>query len=109
MEAVVVTFSFKAPFRPSERVVEAHQELLDRLPGLRSSMALRRGTEYVFALAFERSKDVDDYLERREVRDFGRQPGCYDVYVNKLDVLGLGGDLPLPVEQVAVSAGTQSS
>lgn len=108
MEAVVLTFHFEAPHRPSPRVVEAHQQLLDRLPGLHSSMALRRGAEYVFVLTFDQPSVIDEYLECAEVREFGSQPGCYDVYVNKLDVLGFGGDLPLVVDEVAVSAGASS-
>jgi hypothetical protein len=108
MEAVVLTFHFDAPSQPSKRVVEAHQRLLDRLPGLRSGMALKRGGEYMFVLTFDQPRNIDHYLERPEVRDFGSQPGCYDVYVNKLDVLGVRGDALLPVEPAAVSAGSQS-
>lgn len=96
MNAVIVSFHFLAPKWPCDEVLQAHQNLLERLPGLEASVALDSRTELAFLLTFEEQRAVDRYFKSEEFRRLSTEPGCHDVFVKEFNVFSIPDALEPP-------------
>ena len=92
MNAVIVSFHYLAPKWPCEEVLQAHQKLLERLPGLQVSVALNSRTEIAYLLTFEKKGALDVYFQSDEFRRLSSQPGCNDVFVKEFNVFSIPDD-----------------
>lgn len=92
MNAVIVTFHFLAPKWPCEAALQAHQNLLERLPGLEASVALDNRTELAFLLTYEEQGALDHYFQSEEFRRLSTEPGCNDVFVKEFNVFSIPDD-----------------
>lgn len=87
MHAVFVSFHFLAPKRPCEKLVQAHQQLLERLDGLESSLTLDSRSEMAFLLTYEDEQAIDAYFASEEFQCLSTQPGCNDVFVKEFQIM----------------------
>ncbi len=87
LDAVFVSFHFLAPQRPCETLVDAHQALLDRLPGLESAVALGNRAELAYLLTFSNQRHIDAYFAAPEFEQLSNQPGCNDVFIKTFSIL----------------------
>lgn len=94
MHAVFVSFHFLAPKRPCEKLIQAHQALLDRLDGLQSSVMLDSRSELAVLLMYDDRELIDAYFASDEFQLLSTQPGCHDVFVKEFSTV--------PVESPAV-------
>lgn len=81
MQAVIVSFHFHPRKGPCDRLMEAHRQLIDRIPGMDLRIMLDGRSEYAFVLTFEERSTLDAYFESEEFRSLSCQPGCDDVFV----------------------------
>ena len=108
MNATIVSFHFLAPHRPCEQLLRAHQERLDRLAGITSSITLDSRWEIALLLTYENQRAIDAYFASEEFQRMSRQPGCSDVFVKAFTLLPESA-IDTPVDEMQIEDSLSAS